>query len=148
MIGLPHGVGEALSQLYHPVPNLRGKSGSMLLHGLAWLEAMHRNVAQPHAFERLAQPFWGTGKSRESTEMRRDNRLDAKKPSGIGCLTWPHGIEVADGEYRYLGLVERADNAHVTKDIGVSRDVDAQIIAKVDDVARRLAAIEDRVAIQ
>src|SRR6476620_4446371 len=127
-----HGVGEALPQLYHPVPNLRGKSGSRLLHGLAWLEAMHSNVAQPHAFERLAQPFWRAGKRGESAEVRRDYRLDAKEPSGIGSLAWPHGIEVANGEYRYLGFIERADNAHVAKDIRVPRDVDAQVIAKVD----------------
>src|SRR6185369_5691824 len=65
-----------------------------------------------------------------------------------GGFARAHGIEVADGQERELGMIQAFDQLHVGKVVGIAGAVDRAAVGQSHDVAGRLAAVDDLIAIQ
>jgi hypothetical protein len=56
--------------------------------------------------------------------MHRDHATHIEHPAGEGRLARAHGVEIADGQERELGMIQALDELHVGEDVGIARAID------------------------
>ena len=59
-------------------------------------------------------------------EVQRDDAAHIQHPARERRFARTHGVEVADGQERELGMIQALDQLHIGEDVGIARAIDAR----------------------